>query len=151
MSLNEWAQKGKLKAHKTSAKEIVQLLTVVERDLTDAQVLALSADRRFTTAYNGALQLATILLRLAGFRTNSNQAGHHQITIEALPKIMGPKLKGLADYLNTCRTTRHLCDYTSAGEVSEEDIAKCLEKIHAFRKLVLQQVKQAYPRIALKA
>jgi len=33
---------------------------VIERDLADAAIAALSADRRFATAYNAALQTATM-------------------------------------------------------------------------------------------
>lgn len=38
--------------HKTSKSEIDALRAVVDRDLADAAVAALSADRRFATGYN---------------------------------------------------------------------------------------------------
>lgn len=37
MSLKQWADNGWLKPHKTSAKEINNLLLIVERDLQDAE------------------------------------------------------------------------------------------------------------------
>ena len=43
---------NKLKPHKASKEEISNLLAVVERDLRDAALFELSADRRFATAYN---------------------------------------------------------------------------------------------------
>jgi len=36
MSLRQWADNGWLRPHKTSAKEISDLLRIVERDLQDA-------------------------------------------------------------------------------------------------------------------
>ena len=48
---------------------MADLLRIVDRDLKDASILELSADRRFVTAYNAALRLATIVLRASGYRT----------------------------------------------------------------------------------
>lgn len=45
-----------VKKHSTSDEEIKNLLAVVSRDLQDASLQGLSADRRFATAYNAALQ-----------------------------------------------------------------------------------------------
>lgn len=39
---------GRLRRHRTSAREIADLLGVVERNLADASVEAVSTDRRFT-------------------------------------------------------------------------------------------------------
>ena len=46
-----------LRAHRTSPQEINDLRAVVERHLADANIDALSNDRRFATAYNAVLQL----------------------------------------------------------------------------------------------
>jgi len=46
------------------------LRPVIERGLADAAVPALSADRRFATAYNAALQAATMVIACAGYRTS---------------------------------------------------------------------------------
>lgn len=43
--------------HSTSVGEIGDLREVVDRDLDDAAITALSDDRRFATAYNAVLQL----------------------------------------------------------------------------------------------
>lgn len=102
-SLSNWLKEEKLKHHKTSKEEIAQLFKIVDRDLSDAGIHGLSADRRFITAYNAALQLTTIVLRAAGFRTNPNKAGHHRISIDALPEILGKEFQDLSDYFNACR------------------------------------------------
>ena len=41
MSLKQWEANGWLKPHQTSAKEISNLLRIVERDLNDAQGVSL--------------------------------------------------------------------------------------------------------------
>ncbi len=46
MSLEKWVEYGWLKAEPTSRDEIKSLLTIVERDLKDANVAAISEDRR---------------------------------------------------------------------------------------------------------
>jgi len=48
---NKEAQK-----HKTSKKELDNMRALIARDLADKGIAGLSADRRFATAYNAALQ-----------------------------------------------------------------------------------------------
>lgn len=48
-------REGRIRRHHTNRQEIASLFRVVERDLADAAITALSADRRFATAYNAAL------------------------------------------------------------------------------------------------
>lgn len=47
-----------IRRHATSKDEISGLGEVVRRDLQDASIKQLSADRRFATAYNAVLQLS---------------------------------------------------------------------------------------------
>ena len=61
MTLSQWAENGWLRPHKTSPKEINNLLRIVDRDLSDARG-GISSDSRFGIAYNAALKLCTILL-----------------------------------------------------------------------------------------
>ena len=83
MSLEKWVEYGWLKAEPTSRDEIKSLLTIVERDLKDAHVAAISEDRRFEAAFNAARTAANIALRASGYRTIT-QVGHHAKTIESL-------------------------------------------------------------------
>jgi hypothetical protein len=82
-SLAKWAEYGWLKAEPTSAEEIRDLLGIVNRDLADASVEAISDDRRFEAAFSAARTAANIALRSSGYRT-ATQPGHHQKTIESL-------------------------------------------------------------------
>ena len=90
MTLPQWADNGWLKTHKTSREEIGNLLSIVERDLKDAES-GVSADWRFGIAYNAALKLCTILLYTEGYRLL--HGSHHYRTIMALPLILGEDRK----------------------------------------------------------
>ncbi|HJY85390.1 MAG TPA: hypothetical protein VKE24_01010 [Candidatus Acidoferrales bacterium] len=46
------------------------LLTIVGRDLKDANVAAISEDRRFEAAFSAARTAANIALRASGYRTH---------------------------------------------------------------------------------
>jgi len=67
MSLQSWLENGWLRRHKTSSKEIADLLKIIDRDLKDAEG-GISADWRFGIAYNAALKLCLILVYAEGFR-----------------------------------------------------------------------------------
>jgi hypothetical protein len=68
MSLKQWEDNGWLKPHRTSGKEIKNLLDIVDRDILDAGS-AISTDWRFGIAYNAALKLCRILLSAEGYPT----------------------------------------------------------------------------------
>lgn len=51
MTLKQLLADGKLVRHRTSRQEIASLLKVVERDITDASIEVVSADRCFAIAY----------------------------------------------------------------------------------------------------
>lgn len=146
--LNKWLKEDRLKKHSTSNQEISKLFKIVDRDLIDASIQELSADRRFITAYNAVLQLTTIVLRAHGLRTNPNKAGHHRISIDALPEILGPELQDLTDYFHACRIKRHNCDYTSSGEISEKEAIEIVSEAKNFKNSVLKWIKKAHPQVS---
>jgi hypothetical protein len=82
MSWKRWLAADDIRAHKTSRQELENLRALITRDLADASVPGLSADRRFATAYSAALQAATIAVACSSYRVSA-QAGHHAITFQA--------------------------------------------------------------------
>ena len=66
MSFADWVKNGWLVAHKSSKREIANLLGIVARDLKDSQAKDALDDGRFAIAYNAALQAATAALAAAG-------------------------------------------------------------------------------------
>lgn len=100
MALREFLNQARLVQHKTSSKEISDLLNLVERDLKDAQVKEISSDRRFTIAYNAVLQLAIIILYSKGYKPKG--IGHHFVTLQSIKEIMGKKYHSLIEYFDSC-------------------------------------------------
>ena len=145
MRLKKLLAEGQFRKHKTSAREIAELLAIVERDLRDAGQPDLSCDRRFTTAYNAALQLATIALHAAGYRTVGG--GHHWATLHVLPEIMGSKAQKRRDYLDACRTKRNVADYDRAGEISETELTEILDETRKFRADLLEWLRTRHPNL----
>ena len=62
MSLEKWVEYSWLKAEPTSRDEIKSLLTIVDRDLKDANVAIISEDRCFEAAFSAARTAAAIAL-----------------------------------------------------------------------------------------
>jgi hypothetical protein len=138
---------NRAKPHKTSRQEIDGLRTVVDRDLKDASIASLSEDRRFATAYNAVLQLATMVIACAGYRVSAKQ-GHHENTFVGLELAMGPPAAKLAKYFNTCRKKRNRVDYNLANVVTETELHELLEKANEFRELVEDWIAKYYPQFA---
>ena len=131
MSLKEWADNGWLRPHQSSKQEIADLLSIVSRDLTDAEG-EISADWRFGIAYNAALKLCTILVHASGYRPEKNL--QHYRTIAALPLVLGDRWKEESEYLETCRRKRNIVEYDRTGAVTDQDAAElsafCLDLRH---------------------
>jgi hypothetical protein len=142
-NLQNWLNEGRLQQHQTSIKEIADLFEVAERDLADAAIKEISADRRFATAYNAALQLTTIVLHASGYR--AGKTGHHWVTFKILPEVMGPEAQEQADYFNSCRSTRNVTDYDRAGVVADATADEILEEAKAFKIEVIEWLKARHP------
>lgn len=119
------------------------LRAVVERDLTDAAIAALSADRRFATAYNAALQTATMAIACTGYR--SSGAGHHQTTFEAAELALGTVSISLLTYFDACRRKRNTVDYDRAHVATETEANEILHRAKDFRQLTETWISQNYP------
>ncbi len=144
-SLQAFLADGRLKQHKTSKKEISDLLALIERDLADAGVKDISNDWRYVMAYNAALQLATIVMYAEGFRAGGS--AHHWLTFRVLPMIMGPGQKDTASYLNTCRVKRNTADYDRAGLISEAEAEELIAETRAFREEVVRWLRQHHSEL----
>src|SRR5262249_45562727 len=112
MTWKDLLKQQKIKAHTTSHEELHDLRAVVERDLKDAKLDQLSADRRFATAYNAVLQLTKIVIACEGYRVVG--LGHHQTAFEALQVGMGKEVTRLVPYFDTCLRKRNHVDYDVA-------------------------------------
>lgn len=106
VSLKKFISNGAIFKEPLHKDEIVKLLRIVDRDLKEATNCCHEIDWQFAIAYNAALQLATIVLRSAGYRA-STKVGHHWATFTVLPEILGDDSSDIANYFNDCRTKKH--------------------------------------------
>ncbi len=87
MSLQNWLNNGWLTEHRTSLQEIVDLLAVAKRDISDCKTSGLSPDWQLNIAYNAALQTATAALAASGYR--AAREAHHYRVIQSLSYYQG--------------------------------------------------------------
>jgi len=144
MSLKQWEDNGWLKPHRTSRKEVSNLLGIVERDLRDAGK-DISADWRFGIAYNAALKLCTVLLYAEGYRPSHES--HHYRTLAALPEIMGNERKEDAQYLDDCRKKRNIVEYDYIGGTSESDANELIVFVEEFKNQVISWIEKKHPEL----
>jgi hypothetical protein len=130
--------------HKTSKKEIEGLRQLVARDLADASLRALSADRRFATAYNAVLQLSRIAIACAGYRVASG-SGHHRKTFDAVRVALGKQAEPLADYFETCRRKRNIIDYDSVEVATETEAKELLKNARDFQAMIEVWIAKHHP------
>lgn len=143
MTLRELEQEGKIRAHRTSKKEIEDLFALIKRDMQDASATGISYDRRFATVYNAALNLATIPLYCKGYQSYGR--AHHFTTFQAMKLILGQDYEELADYFDSCRVKRNSIDYDLAGIVSEKEFNELMEEAKRFYHFVKSWLKKNYP------
>jgi glycine/D-amino acid oxidase-like deaminating enzyme len=119
---------------------------VVARDLADAKVEGLSADRRFATAYNAALQAASIAIACAGYRVTA-KTGHHRITVDAIKLALGAGAGRYADYLEGCRRKRNVIDYTRSHVATETEANEIVKNATEFYELVEAWIDSKFPSL----
>lgn len=122
---------------------------LIARDLADAGITGLSADRQFATAYNAALQAANMALACAGYRITA-KSGHHRISLEAAALAIGKEARALMDYFETCRRKRNQIDYTQSHVATETEAKEILAKATEFYELIEAWISGNHPRFAKK-
>lgn len=142
--MKQWEKNGWLKPHRTSRKEIKDLLNIVDRDSLDAE-RDVSPDWRFGIAYNAALKLCTILLYAEGYRP-SRELQHYR-TLAALPEILGEAKKADARYLDDCRKKRNVVEYEYVGGASEADADELIRFVKEFRDEVITWLAKKHPEL----
>jgi allantoicase len=130
--------------HKTSRKELDNMRALIARDLADAAIAGLSADRRFATAYNAALQAANMAIACAGYRIVS-KAGHHRVSLESTKLVLGKPVHKYADYFETCRRKRNTIDYTFSNVATETEAKEVLVQAAEFYIQVEEWIAKNHP------
>ncbi len=145
MTLQKWLEFGWLRPHQTSRGEISGLLSIVDRDLKDADEHSISPDWRLGIAYNAALKLCTILLHASGYRPDRALA--HKRTIDALPLILGDRRRGDAAYLDVCRIKRNAVEYDAAGGATDAEADELLQFATTLREDVIGWLRTTHPEL----
>jgi hypothetical protein len=147
LSWKLWLSRRDAVSHTTSKAELDNLRALIARDLKDAAIAGLSADRRFATAYNAALQSARMAASCAGYRITA-RAGHHQLTFESIVLAMGVRAQRFADYFETCRRKRNVIDYTFSNVASNTEADELLRETHLFYETVEAWITGKFPALA---
>jgi len=140
----QWLADGKVKRHRTSKKELDSIRALIARDLSDASIQRLSADRRFATAYNAALQTAKMAILCAGYRVSAGTA-HHRTSLECIRVAIGKRAEPYADYFDRCRRKRNVIDYDDAYVATETEAQEIVAKVRDFLDIVERWIETAHP------
>jgi hypothetical protein len=140
--LLSWLKNGWLVEHQTSAREIANLLALVDRDLGDCRTAGLSSDWRLSIAYNAALQAATAALYASGYRPAREM--HHYRVVQSLEFTVGAK-PGLVDQLDQFRKKRHIGGYEHAGFVSDQEAEEMIGLAFQLNTIVRDWLRRDYP------
>ncbi|HMB83205.1 MAG TPA: SAV_6107 family HEPN domain-containing protein [Terriglobales bacterium] len=132
--------------HKTSKKELDNMRALIVRDLADAAIVGLSADRRFATAYNAALQAANMAIACAGYRIVS-KVGHHRVSLESTKLVLAKPGHKYADYFEICRRKRNTIDYTFSNVATETEAKEVLVQAAEFYNQVEEWITKNHPAL----
>jgi allantoicase len=134
--------------HKTSKKELDNMRALIARDLADASLAGLSADRRFATAYNAALQAANMAIACAGYRIVS-KTGHHRVSLESTKLVLGKTAHKYADYFETCRRKRNTIDYTFSNVATDTEAKEIVVQAKQFYVEVEDWITKNHPPLKM--
>jgi hypothetical protein len=119
---------------------------LIARDLADKGIAGLSADRRFATAYNAALQAANMAIACAGYRIMS-KVGHHRVSLESTKLVLGNPAQKYADYFEACRRKRNTIDYTFSNVATETEAKEILVQAQQFCREVEDWITKNHPTL----
>jgi hypothetical protein len=117
---------------------------LVARDLADSKVAGLSADRRFATAYNAALQAANMAISCAGYRVTA-KTGHHKVAIDSVKLAVGSTVDRYADYFDRCRRKRNVIDYMRSQVATESEADEIVRQAGEFYDFVEAWIDTSFP------
>ena len=143
-----WTQllaSDEVQRHKTSKKELDKLRAVIRRDPADASLRGASADRRFATAYNAALQAAKMAIACAGYRVVGS--GRHRISFDVVKLAIGKAADPYSDYFDRCRRKRNVIDYDDAFVATETEAKEILTKAEEFVEVIEQWIGKNHPSL----
>ena len=146
MSLEQWRQNAWLQRSDVGLPEIQQLFAVVDRELADASVEALSDEGRFEHAYDAALQLCVLPLRSLGYRVPKGESLHKR-AIDSLRYTLGESHAETSDCLERYSRTRGRIVYEQIGVVNRQDVEDLLSMARQLRAEVVEWLRATRPEL----
>ena len=80
------------------------------------------------------MQCAMVALWANGYRTSTNQPGHHQTAIQTLPTTIGLN-QGVVIVLDALRKQRNINDY-EGDPISDQTVIECIKQAEQLHKIV---------------
>lgn len=120
MSLNDWFNNRWLKKHRTSKAEIDALLKKIDVNEIQLQIKEITPDWRLAFAYNNIITIASIALKISGYRLQVGR-GHHKKTIDSLQFTLNTD-SVTRIVIHEIRKQRNNAEYDAAGHISEQDV-----------------------------
>ncbi len=142
MSLQSWLNNGWLTEHRTSLQEIISLLEVADRDLSDCKTSGLSPDWQLSIAYNAALQTATAALAASGYRAVRD--AHHYRVIQSLAHTIKADASLIALF-DQFRKKRNISGYDHAGMISDQEAKEMVNLASRLRQEVEEWLRENHP------
>jgi hypothetical protein len=150
MSLQQLLQNNYVIAHQATLAEVGSLLGVVDRELSDATATGLSADGKFTHAYDAGLLLCKLSLHVCGFELAKGKKDHHALWIDSLKFTLGETHKDVSIHLSQSSTQRHHSMYDRSGVVEQADADELLEAARQLREDVLKWLRANHAKLLPK-
>ena len=119
MTLEAWSETNLISPHQATHQEISDLLDVVDTDLRDAAIAALSSERKLGCCYGAILSVARAALRAAGYRVSKSNRSHHYYVIQSLRHTVGLD-SGTVLQIEAIQKKRNTADYVRIGEISDD-------------------------------
>ncbi len=145
MTLANLFRINRLQEFVPSAEGVQRLLDSAARNLNDARLANLSSDNRFDAAYKTIMQCAMIGLWANGYRTSTNQPGHHQTALQALPLTLGLPADSVIIF-DALRKQRNINDY-EGNPVTETAVAECLSQAEQLLAHTRKWLKTNHPNL----
>jgi HEPN domain-containing protein len=139
MSLENLVTIHRLVTHTPTKESTAKLLQAALRNLADAKVKSISNENRFDAAYKAVIQAAMAALWANGYRTATNEPGHHITAIQTLLKTIGLDTETMI-LLNALRKQRNMSDY-AGDSISDGTLAECIAQAEGVYNMVLEWIK----------
>ena len=144
MNLKDWEVNGWIKPHKTSRKEITNLISSIDNDLSNCRQEFLSENWRFKIAYSAVRKCCYIPLYCMGYSIVRGGSEHHRV-IQSLPLTLGRMYNDIRDYLDSCRSKRNINEYGGYSTFSKKEVDTLIKTTESLLQDILSWLGKRYP------